>query len=239
MNYTTVGWLIESVGRRRSLKTARLHIRRTDEHGADIGFKTYNIPYEPRDTVLHALKYIYSTVDSTLAFRYSCRFKKCGLCGVRISGRSRLACLTRLEDEMTVEPLSNLPVIRDLVVDRRQLLDQLRDLNLFPVTEETVDKPLEIPDRHYRLSVCLECLCCHSECAALKDGAGFAGPFTLVKLSQMQSHPQDSYDRRQQAKVLGIENCLSCQGCSCPYGINISSDVVTPLLSKIIPPSTV
>lgn len=213
------------------MKTVKLHIRRTDEHGVGLGFKTYTIPYEPRDTVLHALQYIYSHVDSTLAFRYSCRFKKCGLCGVRISGKSRLACLTSLENEMTVEPLSNLPVIRDLVVDRRQLFEQLRDLNLFPITAETVDKPLEIPDRYYRLSACLECLCCYSECAALKDGKEFTGPFTLVKLAQMQSHPQDSYDRRQQAKELGIENCLNCQGCSCLYGINIPGDAIAPLLS--------
>lgn len=213
------------------MKIIRVKIRRTDEQGADIGFKAYEIPSEPRDTVLHALQYIYSKVDSTLAFRYSCRFKKCGLCAVLISGKPRLACLTTLENGMKVEPLSNLPVIRDLAVDRRQLFDQLRSLSLFPITKKKVNKPLKIPDRYYNLSACLECLCCHSQCIAFKDEPGFVGPFAMVKLAQMHFHPQDFLDRRKQAKDLGMDRCLKCAGCFCPYGINITRDVIQPLLA--------
>lgn len=214
------------------MKTVRLHIRRTDENGTDAGLQTYEVPTEPGDTVLRALQHIYSAVDSTLAFRYSCRFKNCGLCGVRVSGRSRLACLLPLEDEMTVEPLSNLPVIRDLVVDRRPLFDELRNLKLFPIAEGKVEKSQDDLSMYYKLASCLECLCCHSECTAVGDGEGFAGPFVMVKLAQLHFHPRDGYDRQGQARELGVERCLNCRGCSCPYGIDISQDIIRPLLAQ-------
>lgn len=213
------------------METIRFHVRRTDENGTDAGYQTFQIPTEPGDTVLRALQYIYSSLDSTLAFRYSCRFKNCGLCGVRASGRSRLACLTRLKDEMTVEPLGNLPMVRDLVVDRRSLFDELRSLMLFPIPQGEVEKPGDGLPMYYKLATCLECLCCHSDCTEVGNRTGFAGPFVMVKLAQMHFHPQDKYDRRGQAKTLGIERCSSCQGCSCPYGIDIRRDVVEPLLA--------
>jgi len=213
------------------LKTVRVHIRRTDDNGKEAGFQTYEVPTEPKDTVLRALQHIYRAVDPTLAFRYSCRFKNCGLCGVRVSGQSRLACLTRLKDEMTVEPLNNLPVIRDLVVDRQLLFDELRNLKLFPLDRGTVEKSQDDLPMYYKLASCLECLCCHSECAAAGDGTGFVGPFVMVKLAQLHFHPGDGADRQTQARELGIERCLDCRGCSCPYGIDIPQDVIRPLLA--------
>ncbi len=213
------------------MKTVRLYIRRTDENGNDIGYQKYDIPTEPKDTVLRALQYIYSTVDSTLAFRYSCRFQGCGLCGVRVSGRSRLACLTPLQDEMRIEPLGNLPVIRDLVVDRRPLFDKLKSLKLFPIPQGKTKKSPECLPMYYKLSSCLECLCCHSDCEAVADGTACAGPFVMVKLAQMHFHPQDRCNRRRQARDLGIERLSGSQDCLCPYGINIPRDVVRPLLT--------
>ncbi len=213
------------------MKIVKLHIQRTDENGTDIGLQTYSVSSETRDTVLHALQYLYSRVDSTLAFRYSCRFKKCGLCGIQISGRARLACLTPLKNEIIVKPLNNLPVIRDLVVDRRHLFDELRTLRIFPIIRKDFVKPLDVLEGYYKIAGCLECLCCHSECSALNGGSGFGGPFMMVKLAQMHFHPLDSFDRRQQSKDLGIERCADCRKCSCPYGINIFRNVITPLLN--------
>lgn len=212
------------------LSTVTIHVRRTDENGIDTGLHPYQVPSEPKGTVLQALQYIYSNIDSTLAFRYSCRFKQCGLCAVRVSGRSRLACLTPLRDGLTVEPLDNLTVIRDLVVDRRPLFERLKALNLYPVAQAGVKKSPESLQTYYAVSACLECLCCHSQCTALKEDPDFAGPFVLVKVAQMHYHPQDGYDRRKQARALGVERCLKCKGCSCPYGVKIPKDVINPLL---------
>jgi succinate dehydrogenase/fumarate reductase iron-sulfur protein len=212
------------------METIRLEVWRTDEQGMQGRFREYEVPDAPRGTVLQALQHIYSAVDSTLAFRYSCRFKSCGLCGVRVSGRSRLACLTPVRDGMQVEALHNLPVIRDLVVDRRPLFGDLQRLGLFPVGHGSASKPQDALSQYNTLASCLECLCCHSECRAIQEGADFVGPFVLVKLAQMHFHPQDRRDRRAQARALGAERCLECQGCTCPYGIDLRRLVIEPLL---------
>ena len=73
-------------------------------------------------TVLQALQQVYEEQDPTLAFEYSCRYGRCGLCAAQINGKPLLACTTFLQEgETTVGPLSNLPVLRDLVIDRRPL----------------------------------------------------------------------------------------------------------------------
>src|SRR5512132_2038746 len=72
-------------------------------------------------TVLDALVEIQRRHDPTLAFRYACRVGMCGSCAMVVNGRERWACRTLLirsgSRALTVRPLYNCPVIRDLVVD--------------------------------------------------------------------------------------------------------------------------
>ncbi len=137
----------------------------------------------------------------------------------------------RLDPENT-DALTGLAwVARDLVVDRRPLFDRLKSLKLFPIAQEkAVKSPADLAI-YSKPAGCLECLCCHSGCAAAGDSAACAGPFVMVKLAQMHFHPQDGYDRRRQARELGIERLLDGQDYPCPYGINIPRDDIAPLLA--------
>ena len=59
-------------------------------------------------------------LDPSLGFRYSCRVAMCGTCAIRVDGRPALACRTPVAaagDELLLEPLAGLPVVRDLIVD--------------------------------------------------------------------------------------------------------------------------
>ena len=67
------------------------------------------------------------TQATDLAYRWFCGSKMCGTCAVRMNGREVLACWEAVEPVMTIEPLRNLPVIRDLVVDRRRYERQGRE----------------------------------------------------------------------------------------------------------------
>ena len=58
------------------------------------------------------------TKPPDLAYRWFCGSKMCGTCAVRMNGREVLACWEAVEPVMTIEPLRNLAVVRDLVVDR-------------------------------------------------------------------------------------------------------------------------
>jgi len=80
-------------------------------------FETYeNIPYEGM-RVTDVLNYIYQHIDTSLAFRYSCRAGLCGVCVLKVNGKACMACHKIAEKEMTIEPSGQYDVVKDLVVD--------------------------------------------------------------------------------------------------------------------------
>jgi succinate dehydrogenase/fumarate reductase-like Fe-S protein len=98
--------------------TAWLRIRRG--RAAEAGrYETYQVPFEPGQSVLDGLRWIRAHRDPTLAIRFSCiNANACKECMVEIDGTTQYACTARLEPrEMTIEPLSNKALVRDLVTE--------------------------------------------------------------------------------------------------------------------------
>jgi succinate dehydrogenase / fumarate reductase iron-sulfur subunit len=54
----------------------------------------------------------------------------CGSCGMKLNGKPRLACYTKISelegDTITCEPLPNFPYIRDLVTDFSQFFQHTK-----------------------------------------------------------------------------------------------------------------
>ncbi|MGH3102398.1 MAG: succinate dehydrogenase/fumarate reductase iron-sulfur subunit, partial [Thermoleophilia bacterium] len=103
-----------------------LKIRRFDpESGEPAYWADYQTDLPPERSVLDAILQVKDREDASIGIRCSCRAAICGSCGVRINGRSALACNTRIGDAaegarngaITVEPMGNMPVIKDLIVD--------------------------------------------------------------------------------------------------------------------------
>ena len=99
--------------------TARLIIERREAAAADKREETFEVPYEPGQSVLDGLRWIRVNADPTLAFRFSClNANACKECMMEVDGEVEYACLARLEDrEMHIAPLSNKPLVRDLVTE--------------------------------------------------------------------------------------------------------------------------
>jgi succinate dehydrogenase/fumarate reductase iron-sulfur protein len=108
--------------------------------------KEYKVPHMDQGTVIAALMYVYEKTDSTLLFNYGCRYKLCGKCAIKVNGQPRLACETPLEDGMILEPLDNLPVIRDLAVDRSDLIEPLRKYDLVYSAGQEPEVALQPPE---------------------------------------------------------------------------------------------
>src|SRR5438270_906342 len=89
-------------------------------------------------SVLDAILDVKATTDGSIGIRCSCQQAICGSCGVRMNGKPGLACNTHLGEAaargygtgwnppsegqekntvIEVEPMGNMPVIRDLIVD--------------------------------------------------------------------------------------------------------------------------
>ncbi|MGQ9648311.1 MAG: anaerobic glycerol-3-phosphate dehydrogenase subunit C [Thermodesulfobacteriota bacterium] len=194
--------------------------------------KEYKVPFTDLGTVLEALLYIYEEIDSTLFFNYGCRFRLCGKCAIKINGKPGLACETSLADEMILEPLDNLPIIRDLGVDRSEVIEPIKkhDIVLSPVSEPEIAPQ---PSEFFQLIRCNECLSCLSTCPVYSQHVGYDGPFFGVKLAELY------YDVRDKGKQLRhleffFDKCIQCKQCdvSCPWDVNLPQ-IITKIKGRI------
>ena len=103
---------------RQSKSIATLKIWRGDARDAG-RFESHEVPFEAGQSVLDGLRWLRITKDPTLAVRFSCiNANACKECMMEIDGATLYACTERLEErEMTVMPLSNKALVRDLVTE--------------------------------------------------------------------------------------------------------------------------
>ena len=223
-------------------ETVVVRIRRSDGTDSTGRLQEFAVPYQKWMRVLDALNWVAEHAATDLAYRWFCGSKMCGTCAVRMNGREVLACWEAVEPEMTIEPLRNLPVVRDLVVDRSRyekkvaaLEPWLRRGNDYPGFPEPLSHK-QMKNASKALD-CISCMCCYSACPVIRLGdlTDFAGPAPLVQLGQTALDPRN--DQQKVAGTLaqtGIFNCVSCYKCEevCPAGIPIVSQVIEPLKAK-------
>ena len=217
-------------------------VRRSEVAAGGEAYQDFQVPYQKWMRVLDALNWIADNAAADLAFRWFCGSKMCGTCAVRMNGREVLACWEAVEPNMLIEPLRNLPVIRDLVVDRSRYEDKVASLEPWLERREPYaefPEPLthkQMNDASKALD-CISCMCCYSACPVigLGDLTDFAGPAPLVQLGQTALDPRNDPEKiRRSLALTGIFNCISCYKCEevCPAHIPIVSRVIEPLKAK-------
>jgi succinate dehydrogenase/fumarate reductase iron-sulfur protein len=82
-------------------------------------YETYEVPAEGWRgvKVIDTIRYIYENLAPGLSFREPCRQQLCGACGLMVNKKSVLACDAIAEKEMTIDPIPQHHVFKDLVVD--------------------------------------------------------------------------------------------------------------------------
>jgi fumarate reductase (CoM/CoB) subunit B len=220
-----------------------LKVKRSADAGEPARFETYQVPYQKWMRVLDALNYVAEHDAPDLAYRWFCGTKMCGTCALRMNGREVLACWEAVEPEMIIEPLRNLPVIRDLVVDRSPY--ETRVAAFEPWIERGAryvgfPEPLSHKDikNASKALDCISCMACYSACPVigLGDLTDFAGPAPLVQLGQTALDPRNNPEKvRRALERSGIFNCVSCYKCEevCPASIPIVTSVIEPLKAKV------
>ncbi|MDP6344683.1 MAG: 2Fe-2S iron-sulfur cluster-binding protein [Alphaproteobacteria bacterium] len=108
-------------------QTARINIQR-GAPGDPARIESYQVPYREGMSVLDALIWIRANRDASLAVRYSCtNANTCKECLVEVDGKAAYACTARLgRQPVTVAPLGNKKLIRDLVTDTAPPKETLR-----------------------------------------------------------------------------------------------------------------
>src|ERR1700761_2122515 len=221
-----------------------------DEHTVDLG---------ERNSVLDAILKVRDEVDGSVGIRCSCQQAICGSCGVRMNGRPGLACNTHLgiaadrkwrteavggdSDEgearvIEIEPMGNMPVIRDLIVD----MDAVHWKKFQRVTPYLVNKQ-PVPEREYivphdsmvdvtQTMACIQCGACVSDCLSMEIDPGFIGPAALAKAYRFVGDPRDA-EQHDRLKDLaedehGMYDCTHCFNCidACPKGVAPMSQIM-------------
>jgi fumarate reductase (CoM/CoB) subunit B len=201
-------------------------------------YDTFEVPYQPDMRVLDVLDYVAENCGVGIGYRWFCGVKRCGMCGVTVNGKPVLACWEKAMPSMVIAPLANMPVIRDLVVDRSAV--ERATLSMEPCLErrtpyEKFPEPLTHRDFKdaFPLMTCIECYVCTAACPVLADAdhRAFAGPASFVQLAKVALHPKDEGDRATHALKGDIYACVACYECSnaCPVGINVLEDAIEKL----------
>lgn len=162
-----------------------------------------------------------------ISWECSCLQKKCGACAMRINGVPRLACDTKIRDlkakAVTLEPLKKFPVVRDLIVDRGAMRNNLLAIHNW-LASEAVQSGKTI-DLAYDASRCIQCGCCLEVCPNFLADGSFFGAAAFVPASGILSQlPKgDNYGLVQEyGKHIysGCSKSLSCHSI-CPVGIDV------------------
>ncbi len=212
-------------------------VRRSDpaESGQEAYWQDYNLEMEETASVLDSLIKIREEVDGSLALRCSCRSAICGSCAMRINGHAKLACNTKLTavvsdgGRVTVEPMGNMPVVKDLVVDQQLFWDKVRQVSpwLQPEGPEPEGEYLAPNKDMVHLAgvmACIMCGACVSDCTVLEVDKNFIGPAALAKAYRFVADPRDGEDKSRLgmlSEYSGVWDCTRCYECVevCPKDV--------------------
>ena len=116
-------------------------LRYDPEKDAEPHYQTYAVPLRDDWVVLDAINWAKDTLDGSIAHRWSCRMGVCGSCGMNVNGVPTLTCHMALTEvapgPVTIEPLGNFPIIRDLVVDISSFMDKLQSVSPWLIRQRT------------------------------------------------------------------------------------------------------
>jgi succinate dehydrogenase / fumarate reductase, iron-sulfur subunit len=189
---------------------------------------------EGKSTLLEVLLDIQTKATPPLAVRYGCRYKNCGLCGLTVNGAPRMACMTKVKNNMNVGPLENLHILQDLIVDRSIITETIKKMQLFPRSLNISHSTSTIDEKYEAVSKCTDCQACMSGSSVYKQKReeGVSGPLFFVKLAQLQFHPQNNIDYRKKAIEMGVEAYKDSPAIPCPYGIPIKKVAIDSFLDS-------
>jgi succinate dehydrogenase / fumarate reductase iron-sulfur subunit len=218
-----------------------LKIRRYDpESGEPAYWAHYDVDLPPERSVLDGILQVKDREDASIGIRCSCRAAICGSCGVRINGKSALACNTRIGEaaegarngEITVEPMGNMPVIKDLVTDMaavhwkkvQRVVPWLLPAEDPPENQEYI-VPAESMLDVTQAMACIHCGVCVSACLSMEVDPDFIGPAALAKAYRFVGDPRDGEAESRLRDLAedphGIYDCTHCFACVevCPKDV--------------------
>jgi len=224
-------------------------VRRSEPEGTPYE-ETFSVPYRPRMNVISVLMEIQAnptTVEgrrvSPVAWEQACLEEVCGSCTLRVNGRVRQACSALIDRVCTgggsalrlhLAPMSKFPVVRDLVVDRSRMFENLKKIQGWIPIDGTYDlgpgprMSQRQQELAYDFARCMSCGSCLEACPQVSEKSNFIGPAAIGQVRLFNSHPTGSLNADERLEAIsgddGIASCGNAQNCVqvCPKDIPLT-----------------
>jgi len=175
----------------------------------------------------------------------SCLEEVCGSCSMLIDGIPRQACSAIVEvilaqskkNVITLAPFSKFPLVKDLVVDRQKMFENLKKVSGWvPVDALFANEygeriPQKKQEAMYIESTCMTCACCLEACPQVNERSKFIGPAAINQVKRFNSDPIGKQFHRKRTLALmgegGIQDCGNAQNCVkvCPKKIPLTQSI--------------
>ncbi|MBX7244842.1 MAG: succinate dehydrogenase iron-sulfur subunit [Candidatus Sumerlaeaceae bacterium] len=239
--------MTEGAGKISNRQTINVKVKRQNGPGTAPYWDTFAIPYRSKMNIISVLMAIQATPTtadgrkvSPVIWESACLEEVCGSCSMNINGTPRQACsalVDRLPDPIVLEPFSKFPVVRDLVVDRSSMFQNLRKVKAWIPLDGTYDlgpgpRMAEVEREHmYKLSQCMTCGCCLEACPQVNDNSDFIGPASISQVRLFNAHPTGQMHAGARLDALmepgGVHACGNAQNCVrvCPKTIPLTESI--------------
>lgn len=225
-------------------------VKRQDTPEAAPYWETFELDYKPNMNVISVLQAIAAnpvTVEgkktTPIAYLAACLEEVCGSCTALMNGHVAQMCSQLIDDylgednTLVIEPMTKFPVVRDLVIDRSRLFDDLKAIKGWVPIDGTYSLgpgPEEDPDtaeRRYALSRCMSCGCCLEVCPQYTQDNTFVGAAVISQVEYFNTHPTGAVLADERLDAMegpgGITDCGNAQNCVrvCPKEIPLTESI--------------
>lgn len=227
-------------------------IARSRDGGSITHYDLYKVDVQKGMTILDALFQIQDRMDASLSFRYSCRGAVCGSCSMLVNKEPRLVCRTQIADissydmklkpfpvisekpigwnhssEILIEPLPNMPILKDLIVDMSKFYNVLQEMKLWSDTEDGDAPRLQSADDRKKIERyvnCILCALCYGSCPISAKREEYVGPAALAKAWRFHEDTRNPESERYLEVAKQPEGAPLCDlimNCvkACPKGV--------------------
>ena len=210
--------------------------------GVDGRYVAYSVPQRANQTVLDVVTFVQRHLDATLAYRFACRVGMCGSCAMTVNGKPRWTCRTHVSKvatggKLTIGPLANMPVIKDLAADMREFFAKWHSAKGVFAPSMTRSDPIAPikPDDPARVAAnkaieCINCGVCYAACDTVRWNSNYLGPAALNRAWTLVNDVRDAANRERLSAVAANGGCHSChshQTCHdlCPLALNPTESI--------------
>ena len=221
-------------------KTITARVWRGDASGGQ--YEQYELPKRDSQTVLDVVTWIQRKIDPSLSYRFACRVGMCGSCAMTVNGRPRWTCRTHVSrvienGVITIAPLGNLPVIKDLACDLTEFFSKWTRAEGRFIPKLDKDHPIQTirPNEPMRQEAdqgieCINCAVCYAACDTVGNNKAYLGPAALNRAWTLVNDVRDNGQEERLRAVSGIGGCQNChsqQGCTshCPNALNPTKSI--------------